>query len=240
MRWFMRYQFVFMALLVSLALVVPSLWAAQPMCFPETDQCIDGRFRQYWQQNGGLPVFGFPITAARNELNRDTGQRYLTQWFERNRFELHTENRPPYDVLLGRLGDDRLRQLGRNWRTEDGTGNPFPGTACQEFVLDGDRRSVCGPFLQYWRSHGLSFDGRSAVSYDESLALFGLPLTAPRQETNPDGDRVLTQWFERARFEWHPGNRDPFKVLLGRLGAELRVAPPPPPTPTPTSQLPYP
>jgi hypothetical protein len=31
---------------------------------------------------------------------------------------------------------------------------------------------------------------------------------------------VLTQWFERARFEWHPTNPAPHQVLLGRLAAE--------------------
>ena len=32
---------------------------------------------------------------------------------------------------------------------------------------------------------------------------------------------MLTQWFERARFEYLPDNPDPYKVLLGRLGAEV-------------------
>jgi hypothetical protein len=32
---------------------------------------------------------------------------------------------------------------------------------------------------------------------------------------------VLTQWFERARFEWHPNKPDEFKVLLGLLGREI-------------------
>jgi hypothetical protein len=41
-------------------------------------------------------------------------------------------------------------------------------------------------------------------------------------ETNSSGDRVLTQWFEGARFEWHPRNPRAFKVLLGRLGAEMQ------------------
>ena len=50
-----------------------------------------------------MAVFGFPITAVAIEVNRDTGEPYLTQWFERNRLELHPENQPPYDVLLGRL-----------------------------------------------------------------------------------------------------------------------------------------
>ncbi|MBV9787472.1 MAG: PD40 domain-containing protein, partial [Chloroflexi bacterium] len=32
-----------------------------------------------------------------------------------------------------------------------------------------------------------------------------------------------TQWYERARFEWHPNQSDPaFRVLLGLLGNELR------------------
>ncbi|HET9224479.1 MAG TPA: DUF3574 domain-containing protein, partial [Roseiflexaceae bacterium] len=51
-------------------------------CFPETGFCISGRIREYWEQNGGLAVFGFPLTPARDERNRDTGQAYLTQWFE--------------------------------------------------------------------------------------------------------------------------------------------------------------
>jgi Tol biopolymer transport system component len=33
---------------------------------------------------------------------------------------------------------------------------------------------------------------------------------------------VLTQWFERGRFEWHPDKPREFRVLLGRLGAETR------------------
>lgn len=35
-------------------------------------------------------------------------------------------------------------------------------------------------FRAYWGTHGLEFDGRPGVSEAESLALFGLPLTAAR------------------------------------------------------------
>ncbi|HZG67583.1 MAG TPA: hypothetical protein VEZ12_12620, partial [Herpetosiphonaceae bacterium] len=65
------------------------------------------------------------------------------------------------------------------------------------------------------------------ISLEESLALSGLPLTEARMETNAAGDTVLTQWFERARLEWHPNNPDPYKVLLGLLGVELRGHVPP-------------
>ena len=36
------------------------------------------------------------------------------------------------------------------------------------------------------------------------------------------GDQVLMQWFERARFEYHPENPAAYRVLLGRLGVEVR------------------
>jgi hypothetical protein len=202
-------------------------------CFPETGHCISGRFREYWERNGGLAVFGYPIGPAVEERNRDTGKTYLTQWFERNRFELHPENRAPYDVLLGRLGDDWLQQNGVDWRKD---GRAARQNGCLYFDQTG--HNVCDQaagigFKSYWQSHGLEFDGQRVVSYGESLALFGLPLTEPRMETNSSGDRVLTQWFERARFEWHPNQANPsYRVLLGLLGNELRGPVTPPKLPT--------
>jgi hypothetical protein len=193
------------------------------LCFdvPGISNCIEGRFRVYWEQNGGLAVFGYPISAADNERNRDTGQTYFTQWFERNRFELHPENAPPYDVLLGRLGDDRLREQGINWQALPRDGGPQAD--CLWFEQTG--HNVCNQgtgagFKTYWQTHGLSDERLDA--YGRSLALFGLPLTAPALETNSSGDRVVTQWFERARFEYYPDNPSAYRVLLGRLGAETR------------------
>src|ERR1044071_208837 len=80
-------------------------------CFAETGYCISGRIREFWEQNGGLAVFGFPITPLQNETLE--GRTVQAQWFERNRLELHPQNRRPYDVLLGRLGADRLGQPER-------------------------------------------------------------------------------------------------------------------------------
>ncbi len=198
-----------------------------PLCFnvPGITDCIDGRFRQYWEPNGGLPVFGYPVAAPAQERNRDTGGNYLTQWFERNRFEIHPENVPPYDVLLGRLGDDRLRQLGHGWQAEFRESGPRPG--CRWFDQTG--HNVCNQggalgFRTCWETHGLQ-DPR-LDRYGKSLALFRLPLTEARMETNSSGDRVLTQWFERARFEWHPHKPDPYKELLGLLGTEVHAAGP--------------
>jgi hypothetical protein len=216
------------ALLFGLAAFrAPPIQAQTKICFGEVPDCIEGRFAEFWQQNGGLPVFGFPIGPAR--LERIGGGEFLVQPFERNRFELHPENARPYDVLLGRLGDDRLRQTGRPWEAEPkAPATSQPG--CQYFPETG--HLVCEPFLGYWRTHGLSLDGRAGFTAAESLALFGLPLTEARPETGSDGNQYLTQWFERARFELHP-EIGPNAVLLGLLGREVLAPQPPAPQPPP-------
>jgi hypothetical protein len=197
----------------------PAAGAAQTtprICFTEVPDCVEGRFAEYWRQHGGLAIFGFPLGPARRE--QIGGASYLVQIFERNRFELHPENSRPYDVLLGRLGDERLRKAGRDWQSFPKISGP-PGDLCLFARQTG--HAVCGDFFTYYRTHGLEFDGRRGYSEAESIALFGLPLSEPRQETAADGKPYMTQWFERARFEYHPENPEPYKVLLGRLGAEL-------------------
>lgn len=223
--------------LVLLALLsgsAPARWAAaRDICFPDKPDiraCFAEPFATYWQANGGLPVFGYPLGAARQERNPDLQTDLPTQWTERRRLEAHPENKPPFDILLGRMGAERLLQLGRDPAQEGREAGPRAG--CLWFETTG--HNVCDQlpglgFKSYWSSHGLNDPKLDA--YGRSLQLFGLPLTSPKLETNSAGDTVLTQWFERARFEWHPDQPDAFKVLLGLLGTELRAnlpAPAPP------------
>jgi glucose/arabinose dehydrogenase len=211
----MRFRIVFLLLaLLPLLASTPARAQSSEQFFPETDLTVRDRMLSFWRENGGLPVFGLPIGEQRDEQGPEG--RFVTQWFERQRFELHPENAPPYDVLLGRLGDEALRRAGRDWFGLP-KGEPQPG--CLFFAET--QHSLCEPFLSYWQANGLEFDGRAGSSYDESLALFGLPLSEPAPETNSSGALVLTQWFERARLEYLPENPDPYKVLQGRLGAEV-------------------
>jgi hypothetical protein len=166
--------------------------AQQLTCFAETGHCIGGRFAQYWQQNGGLVVFGYPLTDELTEQGR------TVQYFERQRFELHSENAAPYDVLLGLLGEEVLQQQGIDWHTQPVS--PGPVASCLWFQQT--QHNVCDQapnsgFKQYWTTHGLDFDGRAGKSYGESLALFGLPITEPFQQTI-NGEIFQVQWFERA------------------------------------------
>jgi hypothetical protein len=222
--------------LVALALAQPARPAAAQTaqrCFAETGFCIEGRIREFWEQNGGLAVFGLPIGPQQQETIE--GKPFQVQRFERNRLELHPENARPNDVLLGRLGADRLAQQGRDWNTFAKVGAAPAG--CLFFAETG--HSLCEPFLSAFRANGLELDGRRGKSLAESVALFGLPLSEPQVETLSDGKNYTVQWFERARFESHPENQPPYNVLLGLLGNEIRAggtapAPQPAPAPAPT------
>ena len=58
-----------------------------------------------------------------------------------------------------------------------------------------------------------------------NLARFGLPLTAEYDDfvETPEGRKpIRVQWFERARFEYHPHNPPRYQVLFGLLGREVR------------------
>ncbi|HYP21151.1 MAG TPA: DUF5107 domain-containing protein, partial [Chloroflexia bacterium] len=73
--------------------------------FPETRHTLSGPFLRYWRGNGGLALFGYPISEPLQEGG------LIVQYFERNRFELHPEVAgTPYEVQLGLLGRDLLAQ----------------------------------------------------------------------------------------------------------------------------------
>jgi hypothetical protein len=80
--------------------------------FPQTGQQIAAEFAAYWQAHGGLPIYGYPISAAFTEISPTDGQPALVQYFERNRFEWHPALATPFRVSLGLLGAEILRQQG--------------------------------------------------------------------------------------------------------------------------------
>ncbi|MFN8515088.1 MAG: hypothetical protein U0841_21390 [Chloroflexia bacterium] len=71
--------------------------------FPETGHNVPGDFMGYWDGNGGLPQFGYPLSEVFRE-KLENGQEYEVQYFERARFERHPEYGPPNNMLLGQFG----------------------------------------------------------------------------------------------------------------------------------------
>ena len=173
--------------------------------FPETGFTVAGRFLTYWEANGGLAINGYPISEERDERLED-GNVYRVQYFERVRLEYHPEYAAPNDVLLGQFGrrihpaDPPAEQIvGAQY---------FPQTGHNLSDLTRDRRTVVN-FGRYWQNNG-------------GLRQFGYPITEIIEERLEDGKVYLVQYFERARFEYHPEHAGtPYEVLLGQFGRRI-------------------
>ncbi len=169
--------------------------AFAPQCFPETGKCATGRFLAYWLAHGGLALNGYPLGDELDQQLED-GNTYRVQYFERVRLELHPENPPPYDVLLG--------QFGRRFHPADPPVAPRDGATF--FAATG--HTVAPDLLAYWQARG-------------GLAQFGYPLSEEFRETLEDGKTYTVQYFERARFERHPEHAPPDDILLGQFGRHI-------------------
>jgi hypothetical protein len=210
----------FLAFSIAIFLLFLSNFSVQPVTqtaqaadncqmFPETGFQVCGKFLQYWQSHGGLAQQGFPISNVFLETNAPPpsgdGQQHKVQYFQRARFEEHTENAYPNDILLGLLGSEQFTAKYAAPAKETAQ------SGCQFFSETGF--NLCGGFLEYWQSHG-------------GLAQQGFPISAVFSERNApppsgDGQDHLVQCFQRARFEQHNELTNVTNnTLLGLLGSE--------------------
>jgi hypothetical protein len=182
---------------------MPTRWEPDPRdpqrrYFAETGHTLGGRFREYWERSGGLQQFGYPLTEPFVEEGR------VVQYFERARFELHPENRAPYDVLLGLLARETTltRQSEAPFLSP---AEPQPGR--RYFAETG--HNLAPELAGYWARSG-------------GLPVYGYPISEPFVETNSaDRQPYLVQYFERNRLEYHPELPERYRVSLGLLGAEI-------------------
>ena len=164
--------------------------------FPETGKCVNEPFLSYWNTHGQLPINGYPISDEFIEVLED-GKPYKVQYFERVRMEHHPEYAgTPYEVLLG--------QFGRIIHPADPPVPPLPGATY--FPETG--HNLSGGFLAYWQANG-------------GLPQFGYPISEEFREQIEDGNTYVVQYFERARFEYHPENQPPYDSLLGQFGRRI-------------------
>ncbi|MEI7556377.1 cellulase family glycosylhydrolase [Candidatus Chlorohelix sp.] len=170
--------------------------------FPETGHNLKGSFLTYWQNNGGLAMYGYPLSEELTENG------FTVQYFQRNRFEYHPENKGTrYEVLLGLLGRDIT--AGRAPEAAFQSVAAFTSNANSLYFKETGHSLSYG-FRLYWERNG-------------GLAQFGFPISEEFSELNPaDGKIYTVQYFERARFEYHPelkGTR--YETLLGLLGWQV-------------------
>ncbi len=169
--------------------------------FEETGQELKDVFLRFWQRFGGVSLLGYPVSV---EIEEDDGT--IVQYFERARLEYREGSWPErLDVQMTRLGAEATRD-----RRDEPAFQPVQGADddhCTYYSQTG--HTLCGGFRDFWRDYG-------------GLATFGYPISQEFREYNRDtGEMHVVQYFERQRFEWHPGKwPERHDVLLGRLGAE--------------------
>ncbi len=109
-------------------------------------------------------------------------------------------------AVLGLLGSEQF--LAKYGHGGPPAGIPA-GTGCDESQLPPNTRCINEQFGQYYLGHG-------------GLEQQGYAISNAFNEVSPtDGKTYLVQYFERARFEYHPEYAGtPSVILLGLLGGE--------------------
>jgi hypothetical protein len=169
--------------------------------FPETGHTLGYGFKSFWQQQGALPVFGYPLTDEFAEPDPAGGPPRPVQYFERFKLEYDAAERDPArQVKIARLGADWLagREPPRLPPIEDGPERRyFPETG----------HTLAAGFKRYWDTH-------------DGLRLLGFPIS----EEMDEGGRTV-QYFERGRLELDPTNDDPgARIGPGQLGRDVLTA----------------
>lgn len=163
---------------------------------PGIDGNVSQLFLPYYNQHGGVRIFGYPISQLMTVNGRQV------QWFERARLEYWPEYQSSaYEVQPGLVGVEYTD--GRQFPTQSFFTNR-PGLR----YFGETSHGVGGRFLDFWETHG-------------GLDIFGYPLSDEVIEILPETNRYHTvQYFQRARLEWHPeyaGTQDEIQIgLLGR------------------------
>jgi len=164
--------------------------------YDQTGHNLAFGFRNYFDTHGGLDAFGYPRTEEMVENG------FTVQYFQRARFEYHPELAgTPYEVELGLLGDAITAD-----RRPFPLGTPFESSAEHRWYPETGH-GLHFAFLRYFDTHG----GLDAFGYPISEELYG-----------ENGWPYAVQYFQRARFEYHPEYAGtPYEVELGLVGDEL-------------------
>ncbi len=190
-----RSTFLIAVLLVALLVPPPAVGAARNRFFAQTGHNVADPFLRFYDQNGGVSLFGLPLTEAFND------GALTIQYFERARMEWHADDPAVQQIALGQLGREltagRLAEAPfRPLTVPLGGGTFFRETG----------HTLGGAFATFWQGGG-------------GLAIFGLPISEEFTETLPGAGPLTVQYFERARFELQP-NGIGVRVGLGLLGAQ--------------------
>lgn len=164
--------------------------------FPETGKTVRGEFlKKYESVPNPILVFGYPITDDYSAPEGSPASGLRIQYFQRARFDFNPDPTAEEKVIVAPLG--RLLYESEDLSKSEEISPPF-SPACRYFKETGLR--TCYSFLDFYEANG-------------DLDQFGLPIS-PIIKINGR----LVQYFEYARFEWHPELPVGQRVLLTNIG----------------------
>ena len=109
--------------------------------FPETGHNLSGPFLNFWNDHGGLEIFGYQVSEELSEVNPLDGKEYTVQYFERSRFELHPQvGDTTAEVHLGLLGAVVLGEKSNAVPSGNGNATAAPSTPSERGTLRVARR----------------------------------------------------------------------------------------------------
>ena len=159
--------------------------SADVQYFPETGHHVKGDFLRFYESASDPQlVFGYPITEQMTSRDGKT-----VQYFQRARFELHTDLPENQRVQLTSVGQ-ALYQPANQLKLGNTAG-------CDLFATG---YSVCFTFLDFYKTNG-------------GAAQFGNPISPFEFHEN-----LIVQYFEKARFEWRTDRPENQRVVLADLG----------------------
>lgn len=168
--------------------------------FTETGHNLANGFKSFWDLNGGIAQFGFPITEEFTERNPADDRTYSVQYFERARFEWHPEISGGI-VVLGKIGQE---VFNTNNKPGGAPLDPPPNLTPDKRYFPDTRHILAGSFKQFWDTKN-------------GQQLLGLPLG---EEVAENGKTV--QYFQNGRLEYNPnGATLTDRVQIAILGTEL-------------------
>jgi hypothetical protein len=190
MKQRLRRLILLIALAMLLAWNMRSFVAAQESAefFPETGHWVSDEFLAKYNSVANSQRL-FGLPITDAFRDEETG--LLIQYFEKTRFELHPDAPADLQVQLTPIGE-YLYQPGEPLAAPPN----FP--SCRYFT-ETDHK-VCYAFLDFFEDHG-------------GVAQFGYPISGFEIH-----DGWISQYFQRARFEWHPELPAGEQVVLADLG----------------------
>jgi hypothetical protein len=180
-------------LLGNVSAVHPQTQSENCRYFPETRYHVCDEFLEFFESQGGVEIFGYPLTVA---FEDPTHNGLRVQYFQRARMEWHPHNPEPYRVQLGLLADELGYSTYPPARPEQ---IPTSNSALHHYFPE-TQHVVSYAFLDYFREKG-------------GLDIFGYPRSEFMYEKG-----YVVQYFQRARMEWHPEDDSGSQMRLTKLG----------------------